>query len=87
MPRYSYRCGFCESVFDFVHSVKERYTVCPDCHEGPTLERILNCPVVLNKKKSDKGKKTGDEVKSHIEDAKKELKKHKEQLKNRSYEK
>jgi len=87
MPRYSYKCGFCDSLFVFVHSVKEKWTICPDCQEGPTLERILNCPVVLNKKRFEGDKKIGEEVKSHIEDAKRELKKHKEQLKNRSYEK
>ena len=86
MPRYSYKCGFCSNSFDFVHSIKERYTVCPDCQNGPTLERVLNCPIVVNTKKQEGSVKVGDEVKRHIEEAKEEIKKHKNELKNRSYE-
>ncbi len=85
MPRYSYKCGYCNSSFEFVHSIKERYTICPDCQEVETLERVLNCPVVVKHKFKKQDKKVGDEVKKHIEESKEAIKQHKEELKNRRY--
>ena len=84
MPTYVYKCTSCMNIVEIFHSYKEKISECPDCGESNTLEKQLNVPVTLVKKREAGKSKPGDLVKQEILDKKEELKRQKEELTKRN---
>ncbi len=69
MPRYRYKCKECQSDFETVHLMSEKFTDCNKCKSKDSLERI---PFLMRSKKGRKSK-TGDVVKKFIKDTKEDI--------------
>ena len=80
MPRYTYRCSECGSVFTAFHSMKERLNECEECKAVDLLERIPASFSTHIKEKT-----AGKVVKSFIDDAREEVKEEKKKM-TRMYE-
>ncbi len=84
MPKYAYRCGGCEKVFEVVHSMKDKLEFCEDC-DG-FLIRIPSLAFINSgQKKVTATHKIGDLVKNHIEESKKELRQEQERVGSEEY--
>ena len=84
MPTYVYKCTACDKIFEIFHSYKEKMTNCTECGAEETLQKQLNTPIYLLKKKEQTKAKPGDLVKQEIKERKEELQQQKEELKKRN---
>ena len=76
MPRYVYRCAFCDKTFNVFHPMGETMRSCEEC--GESVERVPSTQYTFSSsKKIDED--VGTRVERHIDDAKKELEKTKRQ--------
>ena len=83
MPKYSYRCSFCNQENDFYHSMMEEISDCPQCGSEATMIKLpSNFSLFKNKKQA----KTGDLVKAAIAENNEELKQEKQKLREIVYE-
>ena len=85
MPRYTYRCENCETVFQIVHTIKEKLKDCEECNSKDTLKRVPSMPLVLIKKQGDEKRQVGSLVKEYIECAKEDLQEEIRELSNKVY--
>jgi putative FmdB family regulatory protein len=79
MPRYTYRCTSCEQVYEEIHRMSEKKTVCRYC-DSESLEKI---PSTINTRKTEPLKRVGSIVDSYIENTKKEIEAEKKKLRDR----
>lgn len=83
MPKYSYKCSFCEEESDFYHSMSEKIADCSLCGSKETMVKM---PSRFSLFKQQKESKTGDLVKAAIAENQQELKQEKEKLRKIFYE-
>ena len=81
MPRYTYHCQKCDTVFEYYHSMSEKKTYCDMCNE----ETLLKVPTFNGMIKKETTNKPGSIVENYIEEAREEIKKEKEELKKLEY--
>ena len=84
MPKYTYRCGGCEEIFEVVHSIKKKLEICEEC-EGFLIRIPSRAFVHSGQKKAPTNHKVGDLVKDHIEESKRELRKEQERIGTEEY--
>lgn len=86
MPRYTYRCGECEEVFEVNHKMSVKLKDCDLCESLDSLTRVPSSTFITTTIKSTKdNKQVGDVVKEHIEESKKELRSEQQRLKDIEY--
>ena len=73
MPRYVYKCSYCEGEMEVRHEMSERLTDCKLCEMKETLTRIPQFTNIVRKQEQGE-KKTGSRVKEYIEENKRILK-------------
>ena len=83
MPRYSYECCKCKKIFNIVHSITKKLSICKEC-EGELI-RLPSSFSTVKKGVASSDKKTGDVVKQKIEQFKEDLEKEKDKLKKVEY--
>jgi len=84
MPKYSYKCSECETLFEIVHPMSEKLSDCLECEISGSLSRIPYS--FTTKHKTFSGKlKAGTIVEESINDFRKDLKEQKKELKNTEY--
>ncbi len=83
MPKYSYKCLQCKSIFIAYHSISDKKTDCNVCNVHNSLERL---PCKFNLFKHEEKNKVGSLVKHSIEEFKEELEQEKEKLRNELFE-
>ncbi len=79
MPRYSYRCLSCDTIFQVFHGMSEEVDSCPhcDCAEKEELVRVYD---KINVKSNKPGKTTAKQrVNEFIEEARTDLEDHKQE--------
>jgi putative FmdB family regulatory protein len=76
MPKYSYHCKECGSLYEIWHGMTEEHTNCTVCNE-PSVVRI---PSLLGEVLVASPQKVGDIVNKTIEDTKEEVKEFKKEL-------
>lgn len=88
LPRYTYFCKECKSVFETKHSMKKVCLICEICDKEGCLERQPSTILISKKVSAFEGKSSaGCVVKATIEEAKLELEEEHERLQNRRYNK
>ena len=85
MPRYVYRCGECEEVFEKTHSMKIKLEDCEFCESENSLIRVPSSTFITTSVVTKDNKKVGDVVKDHIEESKKDLKHEQRRLEGVEY--
>ena len=78
MPRYVYKCSYCEGEMEVRHGITERLTDCKLCEEKEVLTRIPQFTNIVRKQEQGE-KKTGSLTKEYIEENKRILKEEKKQ--------
>jgi len=86
MPRYIYKCEYCDIIFQKAHSIKEKLVDCEKCDTPNSLRRIPTMPLVLTKKQTEQKREVGSLVKEYIEDVRTEVEEEKRELSNQVYE-
>ncbi len=86
MPRYTYQCSNCETVFETVHSMKETLTDCVHCEEQEVLIRVPAMTFInTGTSTNESGRKVGELVEQHIQETRRELKDDKNKLRTEEY--
>ena len=84
MPRYTYRCNFCDRTIETMHGIKEILTECTFCEKEEALVRIpAQCYIKTEPWNGDEP--VGSLVERAIEEGKEELKKDKHKLQTEFY--
>ena len=78
MPKYTYKCKKCEIVYDMVHSMSLKETICRECGEEP-LTRVSSVLFSVDYKKQHE-KKTGTLVKEFISETKEAIEEEKKEM-------
>ena len=73
MPRYVYKCSYCDGEMEVRHEMSERLTDCKVCDNEGVLSRIPQLTNIVRKQEQG-DKKTGSLVKEYIEENKRILK-------------
>lgn len=81
MPRYTYHCEKCDSVFEYYHTMSEKKSECETCGE----QTLLKVPTFNGNIKKEIQQKVGQVVENYIEEAREEIRREKENLKKQSY--
>ena len=76
MPKYSYHCHDCGSLYEVWHGMTEEHTECIVCKETS----VVRIPAILSETYVTKTEKTGDIVNETIEETKKEVEEYKKEL-------
>lgn len=82
MPRYTYLCEKCSTMFDVVHPVPEVVKDCSTCGEKNSVTKFLGTPF-KKKHTVPNNVKIGSVVHENINKAKEELKEEKKKLRSR----
>jgi putative FmdB family regulatory protein len=82
MPKYTYECLSCGSVFECRHGMTETLDECTHCG-AEDVERRISDFTLESKSASKNQKETGSEVKKFIEETKKEIKEERKSLSSR----
>ena len=84
MPRYAYRCGECDNLFEIFHSIKDKLETCQEC--SGSLNRVPSQTFIgLTQPTKSIEHKVGDLVKDHIEEARRELRKEQKRISSEEY--
>ena len=85
MPRYFYKCKYCDVKVDTYHGMSEdeRLVDCEYCGAINCMERL---PTNFRTDVQNENTKAGDVVKKAIDDFQNDLREEKERLKNEFYE-
>ena len=81
MPKYTYECLSCKSVFEYRHTMTEKLEKCIKCDFGEVEKRVSDFS--LEKEQMTDEQPTGTEVKRFIEETKKEIREEREELSSR----
>jgi len=82
MPRYQYRCTYCDHSCVIQHLSDETASICPKCNKDPALEKQLTSFMSQNTKVIPKVQ-TGQVTEEFIQSAREELKQQKKELTNK----
>lgn len=78
MPKYAYKCKKCEVMYEIVHSMLLKETICKECGEE-ALMRVASTSFAL-KKKQKQEQKVGKVVDDFISDARESVKREKKEM-------
>ena len=81
MPRYTYHCEKCDTIFEYYHSMSEKKSECEACKE----QTLLKVPSFSGNIKKENKKKAGAVVDNYIEETREEIRKEKDKLKTTDY--
>jgi putative FmdB family regulatory protein len=81
MPRYTYHCEKCDSIFEYYHSISEKKIECEVCKE----QTLLKLPYFSGTIKKENIQKIGSIVESYIKETREEIKREQQELKNKDY--
>ncbi len=84
MPRYFYKCKYCDVRVDTYHGMSEEERL-KDCEYCNSINGMIRLPTSFSTEVSNSETKTGDVVKKAIEDFAEELKEEKKALANKDY--
>ena len=78
MPKYTYKCKKCEIVYDMVHSMSLKETICRECGEE-SLMRILPASFVIDTKRQ-QADRPGTLVKEFISETREAIEEEKKEM-------
>ena len=79
VPKYTYRCESCDSVFEYYHSASDTIKNCKSCGLDSVLNKVPGSFLVLMEEEA------GNIVKNSIQEFKEELETEKQSLKNQTW--